>query len=313
MACSKFFSFADVVQGRDANVPLTDNMLHVVKMVMVFSGLARDQSGLVLRRLSDDVFPSINLIEKNIGGSGNSKTKLVSFEHAIQLIMVLPGKVARETRVAFAGVIHRFLAGDKSLIKEIEANAESSSPIAQLARATLPEPTLEDPETRRKRVMREDLDLINLQEDIKDKRIKNMHSFMGLMSTVRPDWMQTDARFRLQTEDMIKNILAVPVTIAPLLTNGESAKHQATLSISQLARELGCKKMLHAHLSSAGTRAAKLFRARYGQEPIKHRQWSDGAERDINTYTEADRPMLTQVLVDMGLVPGSASSVAGSD
>lgn len=71
--------------------------------------------------------------------------------------------------------------------------------------------------------------------------------------------------------------------------------------------------MLNAHLSSAGTRAAKLFRARYGQEPIKHRQWSDGAERDINTYTEADRPMLTQVLVDMGLVPSSASSVAGSD
>lgn len=315
MSCSKAItaiSFADIINGRESSVRVTpDGFIYAVDLVMVVSWLERNQAGLSLRRIMDKNLLSINLIERNTGGKGNSRTQLVNLKDALQLIMVLPGEMAKALRVQISEIMTDFFKGDESLVDQIRANAASDSPICQLARAD--EPALEDPETRRKRVMREDLDLINLQEDIKDKRIKNMHSFMGLMSTVRPDWMQTDARFRLQTEDMIKNILAVPVTIAPLLTNGESAKHQATLSISQLARELGCKKMLHAQLCSAGSRAAKLFRKSYGQEPIKHRQWSDGAERDINTYTEADRPMLTQVLVDMGLVPSSASSVAGSD
>ncbi len=34
-----------------------------------------------------------------------------------------------------------------------------------------------------------------------------MHAFIGLMNTIRPDWMQTDNGFRLQTENAIKNII----------------------------------------------------------------------------------------------------------
>ena len=288
-------------------------MFHAVKFIMVFSGKDRNNAGRDLRDLPDETFLSTNFVDRKLPGKGCGHTKLVSFEHAIQLIMVLPGKVAKETRMAFAGVIHRFLAGDKSLIKEIEANAESSSPIAELARATLPKPAPEDPEARRKRIMREDLDLISLQEDIQDKRMRRIEYSMQLLDRLNPTWHKSDARFRMQTEDMVKNILTVPVTTASLLTNGEPSKQQATLTISQLAQELGCKKLLHSQLCSAGSRAARLFRTRYGQEPTKHRQWVDGAERDINTYTEADRPLLTQVLVDMCLVPGSASSVASSD
>ena len=49
--------------------------------------------------------------------------------------MVLPGKVAKETRAQFAGIIQRYMAGDESLHAEIQRNAESDSSIAQLARA----------------------------------------------------------------------------------------------------------------------------------------------------------------------------------
>ena len=48
--------------------------------------------------------------------------------------MVLPGKMAKETRAKFADVLTRYMAGDGSLIGEIHANALSTSPIAQLAR-----------------------------------------------------------------------------------------------------------------------------------------------------------------------------------
>ena len=61
-------------------------------------------------------------------------TKLLSFPDAIELIMVLPGNVARETRKNFVDILNRYLAGAPSLIREIQANALSDSPIAQLAR-----------------------------------------------------------------------------------------------------------------------------------------------------------------------------------
>lgn len=122
MACSKLFSFAEIVQGRDAIVPVTDNMLHAVKLAMVVNGLACNQSGLVLRRLPDAVFKSSNFVIRKLPGKGCGHTKLVSFEHAIELIMVLPGRTAKQVRKQFRHIIVRYLDGDRSMCREIEAN-----------------------------------------------------------------------------------------------------------------------------------------------------------------------------------------------
>ena len=62
-------------------------------------------------------------------------TKLLSFQDAIELIMVLPGNVAKESRKQFGDILTRYIAGAPSLIGEIRANALSDSPIAQMARA----------------------------------------------------------------------------------------------------------------------------------------------------------------------------------
>lgn len=275
---------------------------------MVMTGKNRDDSGKALRNISDEIFLSEKFTERNTGGSGSSKTKLVSFEHAIELIMVLPGKVAKETRAKFANIIKRYLAGDKSLIVEINANAASNSPIAQLARGGGPSAgPVEDPDARRKRIRREDLEILQMEQDIQEKRIKNVNSFMCLMNTIRPDWMQTDARFRLQTEDMIKNILVTPGPSVPALTDGEPAPSQtASLSISQLVQELGGRPLKHADSCRAGALAAKRYRAAHDKDPPKHAQWVDGAERAVNSYTEKDRELLTAVLKDLGLVKEDA-------
>ena len=306
MACSKLFSFAEVVQGRDASVRVTDDgLLYAVDLVMVMSGKDRNNAGRDLRDLSDAVFQSTNFVERQLSNHGGHKTKLVSFENAIELIMVLPGKVAKETRKTFASIIQRYLAGDRSLITEIKTNADSNAPIAHMARASLAEANNpEDPEARRKRIKREDLELVKLEREVQEKHIKNMQSFMDLMNTIRPDWMQTDARFRLQTEDMIKNIYAPPASL-PAITNEPAMVIQpASLSISQLVQELGGKVLKHADACRAGALAAKRYRALHDDaDPPKHRQWVDGAERVVNSYTEADRELLTGVLVDMGLIP----------
>ena len=60
----------------------------------------------------------------------------MTFDDALDLVLLLPGKRAKQIRSQISTIIRRYLGGDKSLITEIEANAASSSPIAQLARAS---------------------------------------------------------------------------------------------------------------------------------------------------------------------------------
>lgn len=283
-----------------------DHMIYAVDLVMVMTGKDRNNAGRDLRDLSDDTFQSTKFVDRKISNHGGHKTKLVSFEHALELIMVLPGDEAKRTRVQFADILKRYMAGDKTLIAEINANAASNSPIAQMARdAAGIEP--DDPETKRKRMRREDLELVRMEDEIKEKRIKNMENFLGLLTRIRPDWQQTDARFRLQTEDMIKNIMTVsPLGTKALLTNDvEPARATpASLSISQLAQEMKLKALKHGDLCRVGALAVKRYREIHDADPPKHPQWVDGVERKVNSYTEADRGMLVSVLRELGLAGG---------
>jgi hypothetical protein len=75
--------------------------------------------------------------ERKIPGKGNAHTKLLTFQNAVELIMVLPGHVAKEIRMQFSSIIQRYLAGDHTLNSEIQVNAASSSPVARMARESL--------------------------------------------------------------------------------------------------------------------------------------------------------------------------------
>lgn len=135
---TKTISFAEIVKDRNAEVRVTaDGLLYAVDLTAVMIGKDNEYSALVLRRLSPDEFDPIKLIGRKIGSSGRHETKLISFKDALQLVMVLPGKIAKETKAQFAAIIQRYMAGEASLHDEIMANAASTSSVAQLARASL--------------------------------------------------------------------------------------------------------------------------------------------------------------------------------
>lgn len=119
----RFFSFAEAVNGRDASVPMTDDeLLHAVPFVMAMTGKDRNNAGRDLRDLKDDVFHSTKIVKRQLSTHGGPKTKLVSFQDAIELAMVIPGKIARKVRKNFADVIIRYLNGDQTMCKEIYDN-----------------------------------------------------------------------------------------------------------------------------------------------------------------------------------------------
>lgn len=119
----RFFSFGEIVNGRDASVPVTDDgFLHAVPFVSVTSGKSRDDAGKTIRNLSDDVFSSEHFSARQLSKRGGYPTKLISMQNAIELLMVLPGKMAKKVRKQFKEIIVRYLDGDRSMCHEIEAN-----------------------------------------------------------------------------------------------------------------------------------------------------------------------------------------------
>lgn len=114
-----------------------DGLLYAVELCMIVTGKNRKDASKILRDLPEEVFKGEKLLLKSFPGKGNGRTKLVSLKDAIELIMVLPGKTAKEYRQKFADIIQSYLAGDTKLIEQIEANAVSAHPVNRLAREAL--------------------------------------------------------------------------------------------------------------------------------------------------------------------------------
>ena len=169
----------------------------------MFTGQDRNHASKTLRSIPDDVFLGEKFSLKKVDGNRGKETKTVSFNNALELVMVLPGRVAKETRTQFADIIKRYLAGDHSLITEIEANAQSSSPITQMARESMNVVT-EEELTRKRR--REDIELQKMQAEAVTLQQKTVTDFMEAMQTLDPNW-KNDTRLVIQTKDRLKRIV----------------------------------------------------------------------------------------------------------
>ena len=124
-------SFAEIVTDRKSDVKVTtDRLINAVDLAMVMTGKSNNHANESLRDLDQSLFNNENFVVR-------SRTRYVTFQHAIELVMVLPGKVAKEIRTKFADIIRRYYAGDKTLVGEIEANAASYHPINRLARESM--------------------------------------------------------------------------------------------------------------------------------------------------------------------------------
>ena len=284
-------SFEEIVTGRDSTVRVTENgLIYAVDLVMAITGQSRDHAGKTIRNLPDEVFHSENFSEWQFSTRGGPPTKLISFPHALELVMVLPGKVAKETRVQFSNILRRYMAGDESLVDDIRGNAASSSPVAQLARASLaapapPPPADEESLVDRKR--RREIEDVDMQH----KRMNVVTSFISSMSLLNPSWTD-DARLRVQTQDLLKNITLKPTTPLLLSDGGPSS---SLITISDVAADMG-KRLSHGQLSQVGKMAAAAYRRRHGTSPPFSHRYVDGAERCVNNYTEADRDLISAAI-----------------
>ena len=221
----------------------------------------------------------------------------MTFDDALELVMVLPGKRAKQIRAQIRDIIRRYLGGDESLITEIQANAASDSPIAQLARADTP--TVIPPEEILERKRLREVEDAELQS----RKLGNVRLFADTMSLINPRWSD-DARLRMQTEDWLKNVaFNSQFALVNRVTNGEStqsgAENYASITIGDVAKDMKAH-LDHGQSIKVGVLVARKYLEKNGVKPPKQRRWVDNAERDVCAYTEKDRGIIVEALRELG-------------
>ena len=79
----------------------------------------------------------------------------------------------------------------------------------------------------------------------------------------------------------------------PLENSGDSGSSTAEpLSITDVARQLGLHRPDHGQLTAIGKEVKKMYQQKHNCDPPKHKQYVDGQERLVHSYTEDDRELL---------------------
>ena len=234
-----------------------------------------------------------------------------------RLMMILGGNVAAEFLHIIEGVFTRYMAGDRTMLQEVNANAVSDAPIHQAYRQALAqEPVVNTAGTKRQlelEIIERELALderklaleqgklaleqgkSRMPADLQEKNMQNVQMFAGLMTALNPDWKK-DTRLCLQLEDSMKNAFFTPTQ--PLITNGEAhVPLTRSIDVSTVAQDLGIR-LKDGESSAIGRIVKKKYIEKYGEEPSLHDQFVRGAVRKVCSYTERDRPMGESVIRD---------------
>jgi prophage antirepressor-like protein len=101
-----------------------------------------------------------------------------------------------------------------------------------------------------------------------------------------------DERTQLAFKDLTKNIVLEDQLKKPALPSSGRFEWP----VSDRAMYLGYGSLTKAQLQRIGRAAARLYRARYNQDPPKREQFVDGATRLVNCYEEKDLEILDSAI-----------------
>lgn len=226
-------------------------------------------------------------------GPGQKKQPVITFPGAVQLSMFLPGENAKKNRTAMSKILVRYFAGDPSLIREIEANAKSDEPVAQMARDSL----ASEKENAFKISRKRELDQLEYEERraaLEQKRAETETMKSTSLLKVINQYNAIDALENMdpRAKIMFKSKLLNFATASNAITNGDDT---APICLSQIASAKG-KSLTKEQVMAMGKIASELYRKKYGEAPSKHGQIIDGQPVNVNSYFKKDTELLEKAL-----------------
>lgn len=290
--------------------------LSVRDVIMHVGGHSSKTANKVWERLSDDKKEDLATMCRifKFSGQGQSEQPVITFKGALKLIMWIGGKNANKYRSAMVNILQRYYAGDGSLTDEIEANAHSEAPVAQMARASIDAeyvlmPVQDEQSLSRKRRL-EDLEVEKLELELSikqreselDLNIRRRETEFELAAKITGTYRDLcqdtvmDERARLMLKDYYLNMVMQSPLAPPqrLLSDGQASAVKP-ISLSQVAAEMGLNIPSN-DLISLGGKLRKRYEESRGHPPGKHDQLCGGRVTKVNSYMESDRALVTEVL-----------------
>jgi hypothetical protein len=246
------------------------------------------------------------LLNLKFPGRGHSVQPAVTFPGALKLFMFLPGETAKINRAHMTRVIHRYFAGDPSILKEIEANAASDSPIAKMARSALSDDAEEFAGHKR---LREDL--IVSRQVLHNVEITTQH--MREQNTLARERSEIDLGFLRARHDLEQTNRMSELSHAKAILEIERAKAALSQPQQQVQPSLvptghtTVLKIYHKHkpsfdmikscqvkrlLQTAGIKAKAAFEALHGTSPLRIKE----GQFDVLCYPEDDEPLILEAI-----------------
>jgi len=229
-------------------------------------------------------------------GRGQSDQPVIQFQGAIKLLMWLPGENAKKFRSQAADIITRYFAGDKTLLEEIKANAESTAPINELARASLKrKPELDHDvaiaermlamEERKLAMVRVGIEYVALKNKVQDDFLK---SFMDISTQLGGMEERDKVQFRAL---LSVSLSAQTRAIMPASDPGDVPN--APTSIQIVLGHMNFKNLTNTDYQQIGRITKNKYVAAYGKAPTKHREvGTNGKYFDVNDYYDSDSLMI---------------------
>ena len=311
MQTISFNELADGAFVRVAHIG-AKNYLSIRDIIMVVCEKDNNRASEVWRLLNEDYKANLQVhcTSYKFQGRGQSSQPVITFDGALELIMLLPGSGAKDYRSKACSILKRYLAGDASLVAEIAANAESNESINVLARADdtsdkkrLRQELLEDLEIEERRLAIEDRRVA-----IEDRRaaIKKLHlendatdivltkSRVAFLESLCPNNVLDD-RSKLMIRDLAMNSVfshgSTTGEQSLALTNGEGNPK----SVSDIVTSMGLN-IKPADMITIGKIAAKKYVGRNGSKPNQHPQFVGGRSCLVNHFVEKDHDLVREAV-----------------
>ncbi len=305
----------EIAPGATARMCVIENVqyLSIRDVLMHVCSISKVRANEKWRLLSNEVKDEVvdEVCNFQFPGKGNKSEPVITFKGALKLVMMVSGEKATLYRASMVKILSRYYAGDGTLTDEIRANAQSDAPIAQMARAALVAeavPVLLEETTTvslgNKRKM-EELQIAKLETELVARQIENKTRQAEYVVKCASNYKELctdtsmDGRALLIFKDLFLNMAMLQgPQQQQVITNGSSQpviQPAKPISLSLVAGEMGLK-IPSSELISLGLTLKNRYVSLHGKDPSKHDQLCDGRMTKVNSYMEADRPLVQEVL-----------------
>ena len=228
-----------------------------------------------------------NVVYMKFPGPGQKDTPTMTLAGLQRMLLLVGGAFGKKAREILSDTFRRVMAGDLSIVEEVQANAASNSPIQQAYRASLgEEPAVGGGEAvvinlDHKRKL-EELEMKRLEVDIETQEIENHAKLVREYKSLCPNGeLDEDARKRFMTgiSNLANKQAFRRLTVAE--------QQNVRITVEQVVSDLGLL-LDPSQLSSAKVWASKAYEAKYGERPKKHAH--------VCTYTTKDRDLLVKAV-----------------